>query len=71
MTAQRRAQQEAHSRRITHLSCNRCRPRLRMTLDPARAARSTEYDETTYLFCSEHRAASFEKDLGKHAGASA
>jgi Cu+-exporting ATPase len=42
-----------------------------MTVDPAGAARSIEYDETTYFFCSEHCAASFEKDPRKYAGTSA
>ena len=42
-----------------------------MTIDPAGAARSIEYDETTYFFCSEHCAASFEADPGKYAGTSA
>ena len=39
-----------------------------MTIDPAGAARSIEYDKTTYFFCSEHCAASFEKDPGIYAG---
>ena len=39
-----------------------------MTIDPAGAARSVEYDETTYFFCSEHCVASFEKDPGIYAG---
>lgn len=39
-----------------------------MAIDPADAVRSVEYAETTYLFCSEHCAASFEKDPGMYAG---
>ena len=42
-----------------------------MAVDPAGAARSIEYDETTYFFCSERCAASFEEDPGKYVGASA
>jgi Cu+-exporting ATPase len=42
-----------------------------MTVDPVGAARSIEYDGTPYFFCSEHCAASFEKDPGKYAGTSA
>lgn len=42
-----------------------------MTVDPAGAARSIEHHETTYFFCSEHCAASFEADPGKYAGTSA
>lgn len=38
-----------------------------MTIDPAGAARSIQHNETTYFFCSDHCAGSFEKSPGAYA----
>ena len=39
-----------------------------MSIDPEAAARAIEHEGKTYVFCSEHCAASFEKDPVKYAG---
>ncbi|NMR19495.1 heavy metal translocating P-type ATPase [Cellulomonas fimi] len=42
-----------------------------MSIDPATAADSAEYEGTTYYFCSNHCAASFKDDPAKYAAARA
>ncbi len=37
-----------------------------MTIDPAQAATSTEYEGRTYYFCSQHCATTFAADPGAH-----